>query len=121
MGKTDDETQKRLALHRLAIATNYLLPEQDRARDLWFRVYLDGLANFHPNTVTTVCRRLETQARDGWFPKLPELVEDMRAFLKRKQDEVRPSMQIQGKPVTPERIAGLRDAVNVAIQKKAMR
>lgn len=116
-----DEVAKRLALHRLAIATNYLLPETDEARDLWFRVYLEGLASFSDETVVNVCRMLETRAQGGWFPKLPDLVEDMRAYVQRQRDQQKQPLQIQGKPVSAEKLAGFKAAVRAAIARKAMR
>jgi hypothetical protein len=121
MNDSDVRAVKKLAIHRLAIATGYLLPQEPKALDLWWRVYLDGLEPFHPNTVVAVCSRLETHARDGWFPKLPELVQDMKSYVQRIRDQAKPSLQIQGKPVTPDQIAALRDRVAVEVARKRMR
>lgn len=120
MSSTDEAT-RRAALTRLAIATKELIPEEKQARDAWFRVYLDGLASFHTATVVDVCRRLETTAEDGWFPKLPVLCEAMRAYVRRKMDEARPVYQLNGPALDPEKLKTFRADVALALERKRMR
>lgn len=116
----NDEQIRRAALTRLAVATKELLPETKEARDAFFRIYLDGLANFSTHTVTTVCHRLETTAEGGWFPKLPVLCEHMRAYVRMRQDYERPK-QLTEPPVSEEKIRNLRAAVAQRLHQMRMR
>jgi hypothetical protein len=118
---SSDDAVRKAAIHRLAIATKELLPENKQDRDAWFRVYLDGLSPFHTQTVIDVCRRLETTAEGGWFPKLPELCEACRAYVRMKTSLARPTYQLDGPPVSPERIAALKDEVARRLERMRMR
>lgn len=118
---TTDAAVRRAALTRLAVATKELLPENAQARDAWFKVYLEGLERFHTNTVVAVCRKLETDAPDGWFPKLPQLVEHMRTYLRVKQEQAKPVYALPEKPISAEQVRALREAVALAVQRKRMR
>jgi hypothetical protein len=110
-----DQAIRRAALTRLAVATKELLPTRTEGRDARFKIYLDGLDRFHTNTVVAVCRKLETEAPGGWFPKLPELVEHMRTYLRVKQSQSRPSYQLNGAPVSPEKLARPKTEVALAV------
>jgi hypothetical protein len=117
----NDEAVRRAALTRLALATKELLPVEKSARDAWFRVYLDGLSPFHTTTVIEVCRKLETTAEDGWFPKLPVLCEACRAYVRVKTAMARPVLQIDGPALSPERVKQFKADVARAVEQKRMR
>lgn len=117
---TTDEQVRRAALTRLAVATKELLPETKESRDAFFRIYLDGLANFSTQSVLAVCARLETTAEGGWFPKLPVLCDHLRAYVRMKQEQQRPA-RLTEPPVSPEKLKELRAAVAQRIQKMRMR
>ena len=118
---SSDEAVRRAALTRLALATKELLPERKEDRDAFFRIYLDGLADYQTHTVVAVCRNLETRAEGGWFPKLPVLCEAMRAYVRMKRDQARPVYQIQGKPLEPEKLARFKDDVAAHVRRMRMR
>jgi hypothetical protein len=118
---TNDSAARRAALTRLAVATKELLPTAKEDRDAFFRIYLDGLAKFPTHAVVAVCRKLETHAEGGWFPKLPVLCEEIRAYVRVRAEQTKPVLQLNGPLLSPERLAQFRSDVAREIQRKRMR
>lgn len=124
---TKDELSRRAAITRLANATQYAIPEngdgEQRARDAWFRMHLDALADFSTPTVVAVCRWFETHAADGWFPKLPVLCEQMRAYARMQADRRKPVLALPpgDRPVDPAKWKEFRRLVDAKLARMRMK
>jgi hypothetical protein len=110
-----NEERRIKALTRLALAT------REKVEPATYVLYVEDTAGFSTDVLEKACRRLETALT--WFPKVSELVSECRIVARyeaeQRAQQQRP--QIQGKPVTPDQIAALRDRVAVEVQRKRMR
>jgi hypothetical protein len=112
---------------------------RDRRRDAWKRliaaigkgqpdpavyvVFAENSARFSTEVFELACRRLEHTCQ--WFPSYAEFEDELKLVSKhlteQREATQRASRQIQGKPVSPDQLARLRQDVQARIRKATMR